>query len=281
MKSSFLDIKNSSTFPLDKIIGVLDWKDDFYSASYYRLLSTSDQRQSRNVPVFLINEKKYLPVEFGREFDGKHFFDTCFDSFDDFFNLVEQFSKATFERVANPIILDSIKSVSSDGRITKTLYGLVPFVEGVDLSKYKFDGSESEIQKTLYEIALASQEFANHDLINLDIHKGNIIKTAESISIIDPSLVKTYFRSRGNHISDRSLYAHYSPEVRFGGMITGKSQTYSVGATLNNIISSELGPFYKDSFIWKKNKKLISACLSKKPSGRPSADELVGLLELV
>ncbi|MBN1175046.1 hypothetical protein JXA48_00210 [Candidatus Woesearchaeota archaeon] len=279
MKSSFLDIKNSSTFPLDKIIGVLDWKDDFYSASYSRLISTSNQTQSSAIPVFLIDGKKHIPVVFGKEFDGKHFFDFGFESYDSFFKLIEKFSKTNFKRVANPSYLETIFDEPLENRFSRTLYGLIPFIDGQNLDVFKFNKSNEDIQKTFYEIALASQELSDNDFINLDIHKGNIIKTVDSVVLVDSCLVPVYFRSRGDHISDRNLYSHYSPEVCYGGLITEKSQIYSVGATFRNIISSEFDVFYETSSLWKKNRKIIASCLAKKPSKRPSSKELVGLLE--
>lgn len=266
---------------MEKIIGVLDWKNDFYEASYSRLLSTSNQTQATAIPVFLIDNKKYIPVEFGKEFDGKHFFDLGFSSYDDFVNLIEKFSKTDFKRVANPCCLDTIRDEPLENRFSRTLYGLVPFIEGVDLQIYKFNKSNSDIQKTFYEIALASKELSDNDFINLDIHKGNIVKNSNSIHLIDPCLVPSYFRSRGNHISDRSLHTHYSPEVCYGGLITDKSQVYSVGSTFNNILHSEFGTFYEDSLLWKKNKKIIKSCTAKNPSKRPSSKELVSMLESV
>ena len=278
MRSSFSDIKSSLTFPLDDIVGVLDWRGEFFSGSHSDILKLSSNSQDSVVPVFLMGQKRYIPVEFGREFDGKYFFDSSFDSYDDFFDLVKRFSDTDFKRVTSPVKLETVVLEPMENRFSKVLFGLVPLIDGPDLDAYSFNRSEVDIQATFYDVALAGKELSDNGFIDLDIHQGNVVKSTESIFLVDPCLVKVYFRSKGDHLSDRNLYSHYSPEVRYGGLITEKSQVYSIGATLRNILSSEFGVFYENSSLWKKNGSIIDACTSQKPSKRPSSDELVSLL---
>jgi WD40 repeat protein len=143
--------------------------------------------------------------------------------------------------------------------------------------------------------ALAEGVKAIHDcgLIHRDLKPTNIIMAADGPRIIDFGIAKgagTTAITAGRAIG---TFQYMSPEHLGAGGIAPASDVFSLGAVLAFAATGHV-PFDGDGFpaITKRIlydppalaplagplRDVISACLAKDPAGRPSLDELVGLL---
>lgn len=238
MLPSFTFVKDSKLFPLDAIVGALDWKHKLYSADF-DMLSKHSMNGHMLTPVFLIQDEYYIPHQFNKAntpaYPGMS---------ETNLNIFENLHDIKYTTI--PVITENINDYE---------YGLLKWINNAS-TLFEVKEFKMENIKQIIECGL---ELNRQNVFHLDLNFDNIL-IADRVYFIDPSLAKDHCRPLGNYFNERAITYHWSPEILFGGNVTEKSSIYSLGKTITfcyQNICDRLVP-------------LLNAFLENNPSYRPS-----------
>ena len=197
----------------------------------------------------------------------------------------------------------NIVKILSWGFHKDNFYIVYEYIEGVTLDKYmkskKFN--ISEVEKIILDILKGLSYAHKENIIHRDIKPTNIMISFDCVKILDFGIAKAI---TSHTITQTGIFmgspAYSSPEQSEGKKVDSRSDVYSLGVVLFEILSGKL-PFNSDTpwglvhqhiydeppDILKLNKSvpqylvnIVSKCLSKNPSDRfNSIDEIATIID--
>ena len=204
----------------------------------------------------------------------------------------------------NQILNEARKAAALDDRCIVTVYGVIEseshsaivmeLIDGHELQNVSAVLEPKQIAKIVSEVTRALKAAHQAGILHRDIKPQNVIVTpAHEVKILDFGL--------SIHISDKAesgsfsgTVSYASPEILQGGPPTTQSDIYSLGVLMHETLTGR-HPFSKlgkpptvssilagDPTLPREIKpqippdleKVVLACLSFKPTNRPSADEV-------
>ena len=141
---------------------------------------------------------------------------------------------------------------------TPTPYIAMEFIEGQNLA-YSRRQDYFAVGKLFSEIAHTLHSLHGHKIIHRDIKPENIMITKDGFKILDFGLVKSTEHSLSITGNVAGTLAYMSPEQTQGKKISKRSDIYSLGITLYQMITGRV-PFAGNSFV-----EFVKQIRTKKP----------------
>jgi serine/threonine-protein kinase len=174
------------------------------------------------------------------------------------------------------------------------------YLKGKNLTQLIRKNKISGLRQKLFivkEIARALKASHQLRIIHRDVSPDNVIISSSKITLFDFGIAKqelNLYKTLDGSIAGKPIYM--SPEQCAGKKVTDKSDIYSLGVIFYYLVEGQ-PPFYDKNpvEIMNKHKKklppaftrdvppavknLISAMLAKSPQNRPSADDIIDILD--
>jgi eukaryotic-like serine/threonine-protein kinase len=177
---------------------------------------------------------------------------------------------------------------------------IMEYLPGKNLKDIIYSRSRIDLVFKLYiikEIARALRDCHQLDIYHSDVSPDNIIVNESTVTLIDFGISREKSaRHRAEREAITGKYNYMPPEQCDGGRITGKSDIYSLGATLFHLVEGRppyISKNYSDIIEMHKLcaipqiqspapeelKKLIYRMLDKNPDYRPDAQQVIDRLQ--
>jgi len=142
----------------------------------------------------------------------------------------------------HPHILPLHDSAEADG----FLYYVMPYIEGETLrSRLNREGQlplDDALQVTR-EVAAALSHAHSHDVIHRDIKPENVLLSAGEAVVADFGIARAITEAGGERLTDTGLSLgtpeYMSPEQATGGVVDARTDIYSLGAVLYEMVTGE------------------------------------------
>jgi len=188
----------------------------------------------------------------------------------------ERFS-ARFEREARAIAALNHPNICTLHDVGPN-YLVMELVEGETIAAQLQRGPLPVKTALLYaaQIAAALTEAHAKGIIHRDLKPGNVMIAKSGVKVLDFGLARS---GRDETVTTSQMVmgtpAYMSPEQRQGKMTDARSDIYSFGCMLYEILTGERAGPNRRRFPWRKLEKIVSRCLEEDPGRRwQSAAEL-------
>lgn len=154
-------------------------------------------------------------------------------------------------RAAGGLSHPNIVTIYDAGEERGVCYIVMELVKGGDLARFAAPGNLLPAEKAVSIVARAAEAlgYAHREgVVHYDVRPGNIMVQMETdtVKVTDFGIARLITLSKSGSAAAPGTAAYLSPEQKSGALVDGRSDLYSLGATLCQLLSGKLPADVRD-----------------------------------